>query len=53
VDTLIVERESLAPGQKVAGPAIIDEWTMTTVVPPGWVCVCDDYGNLVLEPSGR
>ncbi|MFA6444684.1 MAG: hypothetical protein WCV99_20310, partial [Sterolibacterium sp.] len=53
VDTRIYERENLAPGQKLLGPAIIDEWTMTTVVPPGWSCLCDDYGNLILEPSGR
>ncbi|MCX7173197.1 MAG: hydantoinase/oxoprolinase family protein [Proteobacteria bacterium] len=53
LDTRIFERETLAPGQKLLGPAIVDEWTMTTVVPPGWSCRCDDYGNLILEPSGR
>ena len=51
VPTQIVERDTLAPGQKLQGPAIVDEWTMTTVVPPGWTCLCDDYGNLVLDPA--
>ena len=49
----IVERECLAPGQRLLGPVIVDEWTMTTVVPPGWSCSCDDYGNLILDPAGR
>lgn len=51
VATEIVVRDSLAPGQEVHGPAIIDEWTTTTIVPPGWTCTCDGYGNLVLEPT--
>jgi N-methylhydantoinase A len=53
VPTAIVERDTLAAGRHLRGPAIVDEWTMTTVVPPGWNCRCDDYGNLILEPSGR
>jgi N-methylhydantoinase A len=53
VPTAIIERETLAPGDKLQGPTVIDEWTMTTVVPPGWKCLCDEYGNLILEPSGQ
>ncbi len=53
VETTVVERDSLAPGYTLAGPAIVDEWTMTTVVPPNWACTVDDYGNLILEPSNR
>lgn len=53
VPTAIFERDMLAPGQKLQGPAIVDEWTMTTIVPPGWNCLCDEYGNLILEPSDR
>jgi N-methylhydantoinase A len=53
VATAIIERETIAPGHKLQGPAIVDEWTMTTVVPPGWNCLCDEYGNLILEPSGQ
>lgn len=51
--TAVLERDTLAPGQKLQGPAIVNEWTMTTIVPPGWDCLCDDFGNLILEPSGR
>lgn len=53
VPTAIMARNSLAPGEEVAGPAIIDEWTTTTLVPPGWNCLCDEYGNLILDPLKR
>lgn len=53
IETRIFEREALSPGQKLSGPVIVNEWTMTTVIPPNWGCLCDDYGNLILEPSRR
>ena len=46
----VLRRESLTVSSLIRGPAIIDEWTMTTVVPPGWRASCDGYGNIVLEP---
>lgn len=46
----MLRRESLTVSSLIRGPAIIDEWTMTTVVPPGWRASCDGYGNIVLEP---
>jgi N-methylhydantoinase A len=49
--TSIFMRDSLNAGELVQGPAVVDEWTMTTVVPPGWQAGCDDHGNLVLEPT--
>ncbi len=52
VPTRIVSRDSIAPGARIDGPAIIDEWTTTTVIAPNWLCRCDDYGNLILEPLG-
>jgi len=50
VATPVVRREALTTSKVVNGPAIIDEWTMTTVIPPGWRVKSDDYGNMVLEP---
>lgn len=35
-ETAIIDRATLAPGEVVAGPAIIEEDTATTLVPPGW-----------------
>jgi N-methylhydantoinase A len=47
------DRARLAPGQKFAGPAIISEYSATTVVPPGWRGKVDSCGNLVLTQASR
>ena len=52
VETAIFDRETLALGQVVAGPAIIQEWTSTSLVPPGWSATVDHLGNIVLESTG-
>jgi N-methylhydantoinase A len=49
VETPIFDRDSLAPGQRIEGPAIVEEWTTTTIVPPGMGCEVDRFGNLVLK----
>ena len=41
-------RESLRPGNRIEGPAIITEFSATTVVPPNFSAVVDVYGNLIL-----
>ncbi|MDA4846718.1 hydantoinase B/oxoprolinase family protein [Hoeflea sp. E7-10] len=47
-DAPLYERDELAVGQIVAGPAIITERTGTNVVEDGWQARIDNYGNLVL-----
>ncbi|KIG14118.1 5-oxoprolinase [Enhygromyxa salina] len=47
-DTPVYERERLALGASVSGPAIIAEPTGTTIVEPGWAAVVRDTGHLVL-----
>jgi N-methylhydantoinase A len=47
--TAIYDRESLRHGHVVRGPAIIGEYSATTLVPPGFGCEVDAYGNLVLR----
>lgn len=44
-------RERLRPGNRFAGPAVIPEYSATTVLPPGWRARVDFYENLVLEPG--
>ncbi|MGD0220814.1 MAG: hydantoinase/oxoprolinase family protein [Terriglobia bacterium] len=55
--TGIYERERLASGAALRGPAVIVEYSATTVIPPGWECRVDEYQNLVLarpvEPLTR
>ncbi len=47
----LFDRESLGPGARVAGPAIIREATGTNVIEPGWTAEVDAAGNLVLARS--
>ena len=41
-------REVLRPGNRIAGPAIVTEFSATTVVPPDFSAVVDTYQNLIL-----
>ena len=48
LQTSIYRRDALPPGFCVEGPAIVEEPSATTLVPPGqWVEV-DEFGNLVI-----
>jgi N-methylhydantoinase A len=49
VETSVFARDRLAAGQRVEGPAVIEEWTSTVLVPPGWSATTDGIGDLVLE----
>lgn len=48
-DTPMFERDSLAKGQQIDGPAIIKETTGTTVVEPGWRAELNGFGHLILS----
>lgn len=41
-------RETLRPGNEIAGPAIVTEFSATTVIPPNFSAVVDTYQNLIL-----
>ena len=47
--TLIVPREALKTGKTYRGPAIVTEYSATTVVPPGQKFHVDKTGNLIIE----
>lgn len=53
VECPLYERSQLAPGQTVTGPAIIQEYGSTVVVPSNWVCTADVYRNLILKHVGE
>ncbi len=42
------QRERLRAGNSLRGPAVITEFSATTVVPPGFAARVDEYRNLVL-----
>jgi N-methylhydantoinase A len=48
-DTLVFTRERLQPGNRLRGPAIISEYSATTVVPPGWQADVDRFENMVMR----
>jgi N-methylhydantoinase A len=45
----VYDRDLLLPGDQFAGPALITEYSSTTVLPPGWKARVDCYRNLILE----
>jgi N-methylhydantoinase A/oxoprolinase/acetone carboxylase beta subunit len=49
--TVIYDRSSLAPGQVVEGPAIIEQPDTTTIVPSGWRAQILANGILSAEPT--
>ena len=49
IDTLRYDRAAVAPGQNIAGPAIIEDAWSTIVVPPGAVTTADAKGNLMID----
>ncbi|MDB5532171.1 MAG: hydantoinase/oxoprolinase family protein, partial [Hyphomicrobiales bacterium] len=53
VEAALWRRESLQPGWRASGPAIIEQVDATTIVPDGWDIRCDHYRNLILERARR
>ncbi len=49
----LYEREMLFAEQSIEGPALIVETISTTWVAPGWSCLLDAVGNLLLERRVR
>ncbi len=51
VETPIYDREALKPGNRFAGPAIVEQMDTTTLVPPGMAARVDRWLNLILEAT--
>ncbi len=49
IDALLYERDKLAVGALIPGPAIVEQFDATTVIPAGWTGRVDGYHNLILE----
>lgn len=49
VETRIYDRSTLRAGNRLRGPAVVTEYSATTVVLPAWHVRVDGYGNLILE----
>lgn len=48
-ESTVYDRELLTGGDRITGPALVTEYSSTTVLPPGCVAEVDRYGNLIIE----
>jgi N-methylhydantoinase A/oxoprolinase/acetone carboxylase beta subunit len=49
VRTRYYARQALRAGNRLQGPAIVNQYDSTTVIPPGISAHVDRYGNLIME----
>ncbi len=47
----LIDRDQLQPGSSFDGPALVVEYSTTTVVPPDASCRIDRYRNLIMETT--
>ena len=45
----IVARAALHPGDRLAGPAVVEQLDTTTLIPPGWTARALPAGSLLVE----
>jgi N-methylhydantoinase A len=48
-DATLYERDRLDIDAEVIGPAIVEQFDATTVIPPRWTGRVDGFGNLILQ----
>lgn len=51
IGTRIVARDALNTGDRLAGPAIVEQDDTTTLIPPGWAATAGNGGILTLTPD--
>lgn len=49
VTTAVFDGERLGPGHRIAGPAVIERYGDTILIPPGFVGEVDDRGSIYVE----
>ncbi len=45
----IYDRKELGPGIEICGPAVIEELSSTTLIPPGFCGVVDELGSIIIR----
>ncbi|GAB7092150.1 hydantoinase/oxoprolinase family protein [Halorubrum luteum] len=53
VDATVYDRSALSVGERIRGPAVLEQAESTTVVPPGWAGSVRENGALVLDRDGE
>ena len=51
IEARVVARESLVAGDRLRGPAIVEQDDTTTLIPPGWIALAGDGGIMTLAPK--
>ena len=51
IDCARYSAEALSSGQALSGPAVVEGYTATTWVPPGWTATLDEADNMILRRS--
>ena len=49
INSAVYDRSSLNPGAALNGPAVIEQFESTIIVPPDFIAQADAFGNLVLR----
>lgn len=47
-ETPVYQRDALEPGHRICGPAVIEQYDSSTLLPPHWRADVDRFGNLEL-----
>jgi N-methylhydantoinase A/oxoprolinase/acetone carboxylase beta subunit len=50
--TKFYAREALAAGNRIDGPAVINQYDTTTIIPPGLTAEIDRFGNILIWIEG-
>jgi N-methylhydantoinase A len=46
------DRDTIRPGHRWQGPAVVAGEDSTIVIPPGWDASCDSFGNILIARAG-
>lgn len=49
IEAPVYDRDRLVAGDRFPGPALVTEYSATTVLPPGCLAELDSYGNIIVE----
>jgi len=52
LSTLLYDREKLLPGNVIEGPAVIVEYSSTTVIPPGMIAHVNEFKGVEISRQG-
>ena len=53
VEVPVYQRDQMAPGVGIEGPAIVEQRDTTTLLAAGYALKTDGYGNLIIRPRGN